>query len=122
MVWHIERLCLGGLVLWMFGSFWCIEGFVLGLALHLDFGKGISAVHLYFCQFVEVASGVFHPNPLLHFLQMGQFGPHLHCSGFGIVELGFDWSWSWGSTFITGSLRYAVCGSVGGRGNWPILP
>ena len=35
---------------------------------------------------------------------MGQFGPNLHCSGFGTDELGFDCFLSWGSTFTTGGL------------------
>ena len=39
---------------------------------------------------------------------MGQFGPHLHLSGFVTVELGFDWPGSWGSTFIAGDLGFVV--------------
>ena len=39
---------------------------------------------------------------------MAQFGPHLHHSGFGTVELGFDCSGSWGSTFITGGLAFVA--------------
>ena len=71
-------------------SLWCTEGFVPGLASYLGFGKGISAVHLFecFCQFVEAASDVLHPNPPLHFCKCDNFGPHLHHSGFGTVELG----------------------------------
>ena len=92
------------------GSFWCTEGFVPELPLHLGSGKNISAVYLFVCfyQFVEIIFDVCHPSPLLCFLQMGQFGPHLHHSGFGTVELGCDCSGSWGSIFITGSLGFVV--------------
>ena len=41
------------------------------------------------------------------FLQMGQFGPHLHHSGFGAVALRVGWSCSWGSIFI-GSIGFVV--------------
>ena len=58
-------------------SLWCTKGFVHGLASYLGFGKGISAVHLFvcFCQFVEAASDVLHPNPLLHFCKWDNLVP-----------------------------------------------
>ena len=73
-------------------SAWCTEGFVSGLALYLGYGKGTLAVYLFACfhQFAGAAFDVLHLNPLLHFFQMGQFGPHPYCSGFGTIELGFD--------------------------------
>ena len=55
----------------VFCRFWCIGGFVLGPALCLGLGMGASAVH----QTVEVASDVFHPNPLLHFCKSGNLVP-----------------------------------------------
>ena len=39
---------------------------------------------------------------------MGQFGPLLHHSGFGTIELRFDCSGPWGSTFITGGLEFVA--------------
>ena len=52
-------------------SFWCAEGFVPGLALYCDLGKGISAMH----QMNEVASDVLHPNPHLHFCKWDNLAP-----------------------------------------------
>ena len=52
-------------------SFWCTDGFVAGLALHLGLGKGISAMH----QMVEVASDVLCPNPPLHFCKWDNLVP-----------------------------------------------
>ena len=106
-------------------SLWCAEGFVPGLALYLAFGKGISAVHLfvYFCQFVEAASDVLCPNPLLHFCKWDNLVPI--CITLALILL------NWGLTDLGPGVQpllwaaWMCCGDssgVGGRGNWSILP
>ena len=104
--------CAGIVVL---DSFWCAWGFVLGPALHLSLGMVASAVH----QTVEVASDVFHPNPLSHFCKWGNVVP-IHISlallwlNWGLMGLilGFNLYCSW----------LGICSEVGGRGYWPVLP
>ena len=109
----------------MVRGLWCAEGFVPGLASYLGFGKGISAVHLfaYFCQFVEAASDVLCPNPVLHFCKWDNVVPT--CIALVLILL------NWGLTDqdpgvqLYYRLLWICCGDgsgVGDRGNWPILP
>ena len=100
--------CAGIVVL---DSFWCAWGFVLGPALHLSLGMVASAVH----QTVEVASDVFHPNPLSHFCKWGNVVP-IHISLALLWWTGVWWVWSWGSTFIVVGLGFVVRLVEGGIG------
>ena len=108
-VWHIEGLCLGGLrISWYLVVLAALRVVSLGLP-HILGLEGILLLSILFECFLSGWWNCFWCSPSQSssaFLQIGQFGPHPHHSGFG-VSTGFCWSGSWGSIF-TGSLGFVV--------------
>ena len=74
------------------GSPGCAEGSDHEFASCFGSGKNSSAGHLVFERLCWFGWSCFWCSPSQSssvFLQIGQFGPHLHPSGFGVVALGF---------------------------------
>ena len=120
-----QRTVFGWVGFVVFGSFWCAECFVPGLASHLGFGKNISAVHLFVCCYwlVEIAFDAHHPNPLLHFCKWDNLVP-IHITQ-ALVLLNLDLTVPGpGVQLLLQRVRICCTGGVGvgGRGNWPIFP
>ena len=96
-VWHIKELCLGGLrILWYLVILGALRILHLGLPHILGLGwKFLLCICLsIFVRLLRLLL-IFTIPVFFHILADRAIWSHLHCSGFGVVALGFCWSSSW---------------------------